>query len=179
MLKERVTGLDREIEKLATQPAVAFLLSMPGVGLRMALAIVGDTGQPGRFRNTHQYVAYCGLAPATYPRDGGGPLPKSRQRSNRHLKRAFLLLAFNQIRWNQPAGTYHEHKRSSGRVIGRHCGGSAYNSAASSSACSAANCPYRSANSTAEHPLTERIQTDPPVSVCVLQKLLSRSTVSK
>jgi transposase len=114
-LKERVAELDRQLEKLATQPAVAVLLSMPGVGLRTALSIVGDTGQPNRFRNTHHYVAYCGLAPATHQSGGGGPSPKSRQRYNRHLKRAFLLLAFSQIRWNDQARAYYERKRASGK----------------------------------------------------------------
>ena len=114
-LKERVGELDRQLEKLETQPAVAVLLSMPGVGLRTALAIVGDTGQPSRFRNTHHYVAYCGLAPATHQSGGGGPSPKSRQRYNRHLKRAFLLIAFSQIRWNDQARAYYERKRASGK----------------------------------------------------------------
>lgn len=31
------------------------------MGLRTALSIVGDTGQPSRFGDTHHYVAYCGL----------------------------------------------------------------------------------------------------------------------
>lgn len=114
-LKQRVAELDREISKLATQPGVALLLSMPGVGLRTALAIVGDTGHPGRFSSVHHYVAYCGLAPATHQSGGGGPSPKSRQRYNRHLKRAFLLLAFNQIRWNYQARVYYDRKRASGK----------------------------------------------------------------
>jgi transposase len=114
-LKERVAELDHQLEKLATQPAVAVLLSLPGVGLRTAFAIVGDTGQPSRFRNTHHYVAYCGLAPATHQSGGGAPSPKSRQRYNRHLKRAFLLLAFSQIRWSDQARTYYERKRASGK----------------------------------------------------------------
>jgi len=114
-LKERVAELDRQLEKLATQPAVTVLLSMPGVGLRTALSIVGDTGQPSRFRNTHHYVAYCGLAPATHQSGGGAPSPRSRQRYNRHLKRAFLLVAFSQIRWNDQARAYYERKRASGK----------------------------------------------------------------
>jgi transposase len=114
-LKARVAELDRQLDKLATQPAVAVLLSMPGVGLRTALAVVGDTGQPSRFRNIHHYVAYCGLAPATHQSGGGVASPKSRQRYNRHLKRAFLLLAFNQIRWNEQARTYYDRKRTSGK----------------------------------------------------------------
>jgi transposase len=48
-LKDRVAELDRAIAQLAEQPAVALLLSMPGVGLRTALAVVGDTGQPTPF----------------------------------------------------------------------------------------------------------------------------------
>ena len=94
---------------------MAVLLSLPGVGLRTALAIVGHTGQPSRFRNTHHYVDYCGLAPATHQSGGGAPSPKSRQRYNRHLKRAFLLLAFSQIRWSDQARTYYERKRGSGK----------------------------------------------------------------
>jgi hypothetical protein len=37
------------------------------------------------------------------------------QRYNRHLKRAFLLLAFNQIRWSEQARTYYDRKRASGK----------------------------------------------------------------
>jgi transposase len=114
-LKERVAKLDRQFDKLTAQPAVAVLLTLPGVGLRTALSIVGDTGQPARFRNAHHYVAYCGLAPAQHQSGGGGPSPRTRQRYNRHLKRAFLLLAFSQIRWSDQARSYYERKRATGK----------------------------------------------------------------
>jgi transposase len=153
-LKERVAELDRQLEKLATQPAVAVLLTLPGVGLRTALSIVGDTGQPGRFRNTHHYVAYCGLAPATHQSGGGGPSPKARQRYNRHLKRAYLLLAFSQIRWNDQARSYYERKRASGkshwaalRCLGRQLCRIVFRMLVS-------NRPYRPADSLVTSPLT-------------------------
>jgi transposase len=115
-LKDRVAELDRALAALPLPPEVGLLQSMPGVGLTTALTIVGDTGDPARFRDGHRYVAYCGLAPATHQSGVAGPTPRPRHRFNRHLKRAFLLLALAQVRWQPEARAYYDRKRGEGKA---------------------------------------------------------------
>ena len=115
-LKDRVAELDRALAALPLPPEVGLLQSMPGVGLTTALTIVGDTGDPARFRDVHRYVAYCGLAPATHQSGAGSPTPKPRHRFNRHLKRAYLLLALAQVRWQPKARAYYDRKRAEGQA---------------------------------------------------------------
>jgi transposase len=114
-LKDRVAELDRALAALPMPPEVGLLQTMPGIGLATALTIAGDTGDPARFRDAHRYVAYCGLAPATHQSGAGGPTPKPRHRFNRHLKRAFLLLALAQVRWCPEARAYYDRKRAEGK----------------------------------------------------------------
>ena len=61
-------------------------------------------------------MAYCGLAPATHQSGAGSPTPKPRHRFNRHLKRAFLLLALAQVRWQPKARAYYDRKRAEGQA---------------------------------------------------------------
>jgi transposase len=114
-LKERAAGIDRAMAALPLAGEVELLMSMPQVGLTTALVIAGDTGDVGRFRDVHRYVAYCGLAPATHQSGAGGAVPKPRHRYNRHLKRAFLLLALAQARWCAEARAYYDRKRAGGK----------------------------------------------------------------
>jgi transposase len=115
-LKDRVAELDRAVEALPLPPEVGLLRTMPRVGLVTALVIAGDTGDPSRFQDVHHYVAYCGLAPAIHQSGASGPSPKPRHRYNRHLKRACLLLALAQVRWQPEARAYYDRKRAEGKA---------------------------------------------------------------
>jgi transposase len=115
-LKDRVGELDRALAALPMPPEITLLQTMPGIGLTTALTIAGDTGDPTRFRDAHRYVAYCGLAPATHQSGASGPTPKPRHRFNRHLKRAYLLLALAQVRWQPEARSYYDRKRAEGKA---------------------------------------------------------------
>jgi transposase len=115
-LKDRVAELDRALSALPLPPEISLLQTLPGVGLTTALTIAGDTGDPTRFQDVHRYVAYCGLAPATHQSGASSPMPKPRHRFNRHLKRAFLLLALAQVRWQPEARAYYDRKRAEGKA---------------------------------------------------------------
>jgi transposase len=115
-LKDRVAELDRALSALPQPPEISLLQTLPGVGLTTALTIAGETGDPTRFQDVHRYVAYCGLAPAMHQSGAGGPTPKPRHRFNRHLKRAFLLLALAQVRWQSEARAYYDRKRAEGKA---------------------------------------------------------------
>jgi transposase len=115
-LKDRVAELDRALAALPMPPEVGLLQTLPGIGLATALTIVGDTGDRARFKDVHRSVAYCGLAPATHQSGASGPAPRPRHRFNRHLKRAFLLLALAQARWQPEARPYYDRKRAEGKA---------------------------------------------------------------
>jgi transposase len=114
-LKERVAELERALATAALPASVALLRSLPGVGTTTALTIAGDTANPSRFPDVHHYVAYCGLAPAMHQSGASGPSAKPRHRYDRHLKRAFLLLALVQVRWQTAARAYYARKRAEGK----------------------------------------------------------------
>lgn len=95
---------------------VARLLTMPQAGLTTAATIVGETAEPSRFGgDVNRYVASCGLAPTVHQSGASGPSGRPRRRYNRHLKRAFLYLALNQVRADPRARAYYQRKRGEGK----------------------------------------------------------------
>ena len=63
-LDERITGYDRELEAAAhSSDAAMHLMTVPGVGPLMALAIVATVGHAHEFANGRQFAAWLGLVP--------------------------------------------------------------------------------------------------------------------
>jgi transposase len=64
-VNEELRVLDRRLEALARRdPAVARLMSVPGVGPVTASAFVATVDDVGRFRSAHDLEAYLGLVPS-------------------------------------------------------------------------------------------------------------------
>jgi transposase len=121
-LKERAAEVERAMAAVqaAAGPGrgaeVARLLTMPQAGLTTAATFVGESGDPTRFGgDANHYVAYCGLAPTVHQSGASGPSGRPRRRYNRHLKRAFLYLALNQVRADPRARAYYHRKRGEGK----------------------------------------------------------------
>lgn len=63
-LERRIKACERQLETLADQiPAVARLLSVPGIGLLIATALVAFVGDPSRFASARHLASYLGLTP--------------------------------------------------------------------------------------------------------------------
>lgn len=63
-LQEKIEQVDHQLKALAKQlPAVQLLLSIPGIGLITATALVGLVGGVHRFRNCRRFSSYIGLTP--------------------------------------------------------------------------------------------------------------------
>ena len=63
-LERRIQSCETQLEALAQQlPAVKRLLSVPGVGLLIATALVAFVGDPRRFRSARHFASYLGLTP--------------------------------------------------------------------------------------------------------------------
>lgn len=82
-LEERIAQIERELREVVSQsPACQLLLSIPGVGLLTATALVAAVGTDlTQFRNGRQLAAWLGLTPrerssgSTQHHAGGRPLP--------------------------------------------------------------------------------------------------------
>lgn len=115
-LQERISEVEREMAKLPPSEEQLLLQAMPQVGLITAMTVVGNTGDISRFEgNVHRYVAYCGLAPRRQQSGASESEGRARRRYNRYLKRAYVLLALNQMRINPLAREYYTRKRREGK----------------------------------------------------------------
>lgn len=63
-LQERINGLERQLQALAKQlPSVQLLMSIPGIGIMTATALVGFVGDVHRFRSCRSFASSLGLTP--------------------------------------------------------------------------------------------------------------------
>jgi transposase len=62
--RQEIEALDVTLSKMAESfPEVQAITCLPGIGLFSALLIVGEIGEPSRFRGARQVGAYAGLTP--------------------------------------------------------------------------------------------------------------------
>ena len=63
-IEDRIHALERQMRALADQtPMVARLLTIPGVGILTAIALVADVGDIRRFPTARHFASYLGLNP--------------------------------------------------------------------------------------------------------------------
>lgn len=63
-LRSKVARVEKELAKVAAKhPAVALLMTIPGVGIRTAEAFVAYVDDPSRFARSDQFGVYFGLVP--------------------------------------------------------------------------------------------------------------------
>ena len=66
-LKDRCRGIEHELKALRKQlPEVQRLLTIPGIGILTATAIVGFIGDLRRFRSGRRFSSYLGVVPKEY-----------------------------------------------------------------------------------------------------------------
>jgi transposase len=67
LLEERIEGTERQLQALARQtPAVERLLTIPGIGLLAATALVAFVGDIHRFPSARHFASYLGLTPREF-----------------------------------------------------------------------------------------------------------------
>jgi transposase len=89
------------------------LTSIAGVGPVLAAQLLGETGDPRRFRTRAAFAMNCGVAPI--PASSGATCRHRLNRGgNRRLNRALYVVALTQVRCHPPARAYIERKRAEG-----------------------------------------------------------------
>jgi len=88
LLEARIGQLERELTALARQsPACKTLLSVPGVGLLTATALVAATsGQVNHFRDARHFASWFGLTPKEHSSGMTRRLGRISKRGDRYLR---------------------------------------------------------------------------------------------
>ena len=100
-LLEQVEGLDRQLREFEHRiqavfkptPAIQLLLTLPGVGLTLAVVIALEVGDVARFATAEKLAAYAGTTPRVHASGGKTRFGPSRPDVNRYLKWAFIEAA--------------------------------------------------------------------------------------
>ncbi|MGH9794562.1 MAG: IS110 family transposase [Candidatus Acidiferrales bacterium] len=88
LLETRISQLERELTVLARQsPACTTLLTIPGVGLLTATAMVAATsGNVQHFRDARHFASWFGLTPKEYSSGSSRHLGRISKRGDRYLR---------------------------------------------------------------------------------------------
>jgi transposase len=117
-VEETLQALEREAEDLALQYApreYELLLSIPGVGRRLACAILGILSPLTRFRNGKELASFLGLAPQI---DQSGKRKERAwlsKRGNPFLRKLLFLSALSASRFNEQCRVLYERLLSRGK----------------------------------------------------------------
>jgi transposase len=101
LLLEQIEGLDRQVRAFEQRiqavftptPAIQLLLTMPGVGLTLAVVIALELGEIARFATAEKLAAYAGHTPRIHASGERIRFGPSRPDVNRYLKWAFVEAA--------------------------------------------------------------------------------------
>ena len=113
-LNERLQCLERILSaELLAQLDERVITTMPGIGIALGAAIIGETGDIHRFPSRDAFAKYNGTAPAEKS-SGGRARHRGRRGCNRRLKRALWLAARASVLHDDLAAEYYERCRARG-----------------------------------------------------------------
>jgi transposase len=100
-IKQQIHGLENVIRnKLKLSPAFNGLLTVPGIGNILAMTIMLEVGDIGRFNKVGNFTSYCRCAPSQRLSDGKSKGSGNRKNGNRYLSWAVSEAAQMARRFN-------------------------------------------------------------------------------
>ena len=110
-LDEQIHVLEKAVLAQAKlDPRYRHLLSVQGVGKILALTIMLETGDIGRFEKVGHYASYCRCVDSTRWSNGKKKGKGNSKNGNRYLSWAFVEAANFAIRYHAPAKRYYQRK---------------------------------------------------------------------
>ena len=111
VLDEQIGVLEESILAQAKlDPRYRYLLSVHGVGRILALTIMLETGDIGRFKKVGNFTSYCRCVDSTRWSNGKKKGKGNSKNGNRYLSWAFVEAANFAIRYHEPAKRYYQRK---------------------------------------------------------------------
>jgi len=118
-LKKKVKELEKEVKKIiANYAPQEFLLlkSIPGIGDRVAAALLAMLNRFEYFDNAKEVCSFCGLSPGSY--QSGETVKKKRgivKKGNRYLRKMLYVAALSASRYNPDCKRLYQRLLSKGR----------------------------------------------------------------
>ncbi len=111
-LGDEIAALERSVVKRARlKPAFAGLGTIPGVGKVLALVIMYETGEIGRFASPGNHASYCRCVRSERLSNGKKKGVGNRRCGNAHLAWAFVEAAHFARRYDERAARFYRRKR--------------------------------------------------------------------
>jgi transposase len=111
-LQEKIKRFEKKVlEHAQLKPAYERLLTMPGVGVILALTIMLETGDLGRFETVGDYTSYCRCVRATHSSNGKKKADNNSRNGNAYLAWAFVEAVHHAIRVCPKAKSFYDKKR--------------------------------------------------------------------
>jgi transposase len=110
-LSRQIRKVERAVEgKVKLSPAYSFLLTIPGVGMILALTIMLETGPISRFPTVGDYASYCRKVNSKWVSNGKKKGKGNEKNGNRYLAWAYSEAAELSRRFDGKARIYYQRK---------------------------------------------------------------------
>ncbi len=104
-LEHSAEAIRRELVRLAAQmPGATQLMTVPGIGVLTATALVAFVGDPHRFRSGRRFAAYLGLTPREHSSGHSRRLGRITKHGNSYLRMLIIHGARSALRAGQISG---------------------------------------------------------------------------
>jgi len=111
-LNEKIKRFEKKVlEHTQVKPAYERLQTMPGVGVILALTIMLETGDIGRFPTVGDYTSYCRCVRATHSSNGKKKADNNSRNGNAYLAWAFVEAVHHALRVCPKAKSFYDKKR--------------------------------------------------------------------
>jgi transposase len=112
LLTKKIRRFEKKIlEHVQLRPAYERLLTLPGVGTILALTIMLETGDIGRFQSVGDYTSYCRCVRARHLSNGKKKAHNNGKNGNPYLAWAFVEAVHHAIRVCSPAKSFYDRKK--------------------------------------------------------------------
>ena len=110
-LKQQIKLLEKAIQKIVKlNKAFQQLMTVPGIGLILAMTIMLEVGDIGRFAQVGNFASYCCCVSSQRLSDGKRKGHGNRKNGNRYLSWAFTEAAHLSRRYNEHFRSYYNRK---------------------------------------------------------------------
>jgi transposase len=112
VLTEKIRRFEKKVlEHVQPRPAYERLLTLPGVGVILALTIMLETGDIGRFKSVGDYTSYCRCVRARHLSNGKKKAHNNAKNGNPYLAWAFVEAVHHALRVCPPAKSFYDRKK--------------------------------------------------------------------
>jgi transposase len=107
----------RVLELVELRPQFRFLKTVPGIGEILALTIMLETGDIGRFASVGNYASYCRCVGSQKISNGKKKGKGNTKNGNKYLAWAFIEAANFAIRPNSQIKSYYQRKKAKSKTV--------------------------------------------------------------